>query len=125
MSPCQWKWLARSIRAVAVPSNGEFGARDCGICDGVRVEVFALEVAEERPDPCAAFEDDARPAQRPIPSVQAKSQSEAPADTPNPTQRAMPGMQVADENKVCTAGFAAKGNDADFYLLTSQTDEIG
>jgi hypothetical protein len=30
-----------------------------------------------------------------------------------------PGMDVEDENSKCTAGFAAQGNDGDYYLLTS------
>jgi hypothetical protein len=31
----------------------------------------------------------------------------------------MPGIQVADENGICTAGFAAQGDDGNYYLLTS------
>ena len=31
----------------------------------------------------------------------------------------MPGMQVDDESGQCTAGFAAQGNDGNYYLLTS------
>ncbi|GLE53630.1 S1 family peptidase [Mycobacterium montefiorense] len=38
----------------------------------------------------------------------------AAADVP-PT----PGVQVDDESGRCTAGFAAQGNDGDYYLLTS------
>jgi hypothetical protein len=30
-----------------------------------------------------------------------------------------PGIQVTDENFKCTAGFAARGNDGSYYLLTS------
>ncbi|OBH10173.1 MULTISPECIES: trypsin [unclassified Mycobacterium] len=30
-----------------------------------------------------------------------------------------PGMKVEDENNSCTAGFAAKGNDGSYYLMTS------
>ena len=30
-----------------------------------------------------------------------------------------PGVEVADENGGCTAGFAAQGNDGSYYLLTS------
>jgi hypothetical protein len=31
----------------------------------------------------------------------------------------MPGIQVTDENFKCTAGFAARGSDGGYYLLTS------
>lgn len=31
----------------------------------------------------------------------------------------MPGMRVEDENTKCTAGFAAQGNDGNYYLMTS------
>jgi hypothetical protein len=38
---------------------------------------------------------------------------------PESPLRPMPGIQVADENSVCTAGFAAQGDDGSYYLLTS------
>ena len=38
---------------------------------------------------------------------------------PGSPPRPMPGMQVADENGVCTAGFAAQSDDGNYYLLTS------
>jgi hypothetical protein len=31
----------------------------------------------------------------------------------------MPGIEVDDESGRCTAGFAAQGNDGNYYLLTS------
>ena len=31
----------------------------------------------------------------------------------------MPGVQVADESSMCTAAFAAQGNDGNYYLMTS------
>ncbi|MFN8090004.1 MAG: S1 family peptidase [Mycobacterium sp.] len=31
----------------------------------------------------------------------------------------MPGIQIDDDNGRCTAGFAAQGNDGNYYLLTS------
>ena len=31
----------------------------------------------------------------------------------------MPGVEVDDETGRCTAGFAAQGNDGNYYLLTS------
>lgn len=68
---------------------------------------------------CTAIDDDAGPEQRPIQSLQIKEQTTAPADASSTAPRAMPGMQVEDENKVCTAGFAARGNDGGYYLLTS------
>lgn len=30
-----------------------------------------------------------------------------------------PGMRVADENNLCTSGFAAQGDDGSYYLMTS------
>lgn len=68
---------------------------------------------------CGAFDDDEVRTQRPMSSVQVKDQSTAQVDDRNSTPRAMPGMQVEDENKICTAGFAAQGKDGGYYLLTS------
>lgn len=68
---------------------------------------------------CAALEDDAAPAPTPVASRQVKDERTAPQNLPVSTQRAMPGMQVEDENKICTAGFAAQGKDGGYYLLTS------
>lgn len=68
---------------------------------------------------CTAPEDDASPAPRPALSAQFKDQSDDKADDLDSAQRAMPGMQVEDETKICTAGFAAQGRDGGYYLLTS------
>ncbi|MDT5347986.1 MAG: hypothetical protein QOH91_1273 [Mycobacterium sp.] len=38
---------------------------------------------------------------------------------PDSPPHPMPGVQVSDDNGVCTAGFAAQGDDGNFYLLTS------
>lgn len=67
---------------------------------------------------CAAVDDASTPAASPVSSMQVKNQDTSSPSTPG-NQRAMPGMQVEDENKVCTAGFAAKGHDGGYFLLTS------
>ncbi|WP_108637925.1 S1 family peptidase [Mycobacterium rhizamassiliense] len=41
----------------------------------------------------------------------------APADAASP--RPAPGMRVQDENMKCTASFAARGDDGDYYFITS------
>ena len=68
---------------------------------------------------CGALEDEAGPAPRPSSSLQVKDQTATQAAGPGSAPRPMPGMQVEDENKICTAGFAAQGNDGGYYLLTS------
>ncbi len=68
---------------------------------------------------CTGIEDDAGSAQRPSPSRQVNDLTATQAADPSSTPRPMPGMQVEDENKVCTAGFAAQGDDGGYYLLTS------
>lgn len=67
---------------------------------------------------CVAVDDEAVRTPHQVSSVRVEERT-AQAGDHKATLRAMPGMQVEDENKICTAGFAARGNDGGYYLLTS------